>query len=314
MNGTQDIDGLTRRQALAAAIGGATAAALPGCAADDDPSRAGESLTKKPASTRMPVVFVPHGGGPWPFVDTGFGDRAELDALAAYLRSIQALPRVKPEALLVISAHWEEAVPTVMTGERPPLFFDYYGFPKESYELTWPAPGNPALAARVRQLLEGQGIASAANAERGFDHGTFVPLKLTYPAADVPAVQLSLKRGLDPAEHLAIGRALAPLRDEGVLIVASGMTYHNLRAFGAAGRAPSAAFDAWLGEAIAADAEERARRLTRWSDAPSARQAHPREEHLLPLMVAVGAAGSDRGERTYSGTLVGLRLSGYHFD
>jgi aromatic ring-opening dioxygenase catalytic subunit (LigB family) len=213
----------------------------------------------------------------------------------------------------VISAHWEEPVPTVMTGERPPLFYDYYGFPPESYRLTWPAPGHPALAARVRGLLEGAGFATAANAERGFDHGTFVPLKLTYPAADVPTVQLSLRRGLDPAEHLAIGRALAPLRDEGVFIVGSGMSYHNLRAFNASGRAPSAAFDAWLGEAIAQDPEERARRLTRWSEAPSARQAHPREEHLLPLMVVAGAAGADKGRTAYNGTLVGLRISGFHF-
>ncbi|HSN98152.1 MAG TPA: class III extradiol ring-cleavage dioxygenase [Candidatus Nanopelagicales bacterium] len=143
--------------------------------------------------------------------------------------------------------------------------------------------------------------------------GTFVPLKLTYPAADVPTVQLSLKRGLDPAEHLAMGRALAPLRDEGVFIVGSGMSYHNLRAFGPAGRAPSAAFDAWLGEAIAQDPEVRAQRLIAWASAPSARQAHPREEHLLPLMVIAGAAGADRGRTAYNGTLLGLRLSGYHF-
>lgn len=263
--------------------------------------------------TRMPVVYLPHGGGPWPFVDAGIGDRAELDQLAAYLRSLSALPPAPPRALLVISAHWEEPVPTVMTGERPPLYFDYYGFPKESYELTWPAPGDPRLAARVRELLSAAGFATAANAERGFDHGTFVPLKLTYPAADVPAVQLSLKRGLDPAEHLAMGRALGPLRDEGVFIVGSGMSYHNLRAFGPAGRAPAAAFDAWLGEAVAEEAEARAQRLVQWASAPSARQAHPREEHLLPLMVIAGAAGADRGRTAYSGTILGLRLSGYHF-
>src|SRR5689334_4254312 len=116
-----------------------------------------------------------------------------------------------------------------MSGEHPPMLYDYYGFPPESYRITWPAPGDPALAGRVRELLGAAGFESGANAERGFDHGTFVPLKLTYPDADVPTVQLSLKEGLDPAEHIAIGRALAPLRDEGVLIVGSGMTFHNLR-------------------------------------------------------------------------------------
>ena len=269
----------------------------------------------KPSSARMPVVYVPHGGGPWPFVEMGFGDRAELDGMAAYLRSIAAVPPSNPKALLVISAHWEEPVPTVMTGERPPLFFDYYGFPPEAYQLTWPAPGHPEVAGRVRQLLEGAGFATAADAARGFDHGTFVPLKLTYPAADVPTVQLSLKRGLDPAEHVAMGRALAPLRDEGVFIVGSGMSYHNMRGFGGGGaaRAAAAEFDAWLGDAIAQEPDERVRRLSAWARAPSARAAHPREEHLLPLMVIAGAAGQDRGVRAYDGSIVGLRLSGFHF-
>jgi aromatic ring-opening dioxygenase catalytic subunit (LigB family) len=299
---------LTRREALLT-----LAAALPACTPTRDsnpaPSPNGANMTT--TSSRLPVVYLPHGGGPWPFVDLGFGDRAELDALAAYLRSIATL--AKPKAVLAVSAHWEEAVPTVMTGEHPPLLFDYYGFPPESYELTWPAPGDAQLAQRVRGLLEGAGFATGADPHRGFDHGTFVPLKLTYPTADVPTVQLSLKRGLDPAEHLAMGLALAPLRDEGVLIVGSGMSYHNLRAFGAAGRAPAATFDAWLVDAMAQEPAERARRLEQWSKAPAARQAHPREEHLLPLMVAAGAAGSDRARVAYSGTLVGLRISAFHF-
>src|SRR5690606_15330538 len=121
--------------------------------------------------------------------------------------------------------------PTVTTAERPPMLYDYSGFPPESYRVTWPARGNPALANRVRGLLEKAGSKTAADAKRGYDHGTFVPLKLTYPDAEIPTVQLSLKTGLDPAEHLAMGRALAPLRDEGVFIVGSGMSFHNMRAF-----------------------------------------------------------------------------------
>jgi aromatic ring-opening dioxygenase catalytic subunit (LigB family) len=302
-------DPLTRRQALAAAIGGV----LPGCTTEPQVAPSPEKPTMTSTRSRMPVVYIPHGGGPWPFVDVGFGDRGELDALAAYLRSIHALPPAKPEALLAISAHWEEAVPTVMTGERPPLLFDYYGFPPEAYRLTWPAPGQPRIAGRVRQLLEGAGFATATDAERGYDHGTFVPLKLTYPEADVPVVQLSLKRGLDPAEHLALGRALAPLRDEGVFIIGSGMSYHNLHRFNSSGWAAAAAFDAWLGDAVTEAPEERARLLARWTQAPAARQAHPREEHLLPLMVAAGAAGDDRGRKEFGGTIVGLRISGFHF-
>src|SRR6185312_5881009 len=163
-------------------------------------------------------------------------------------------------------------------------------FPPESYEITWPAPGEPALAQRVRSLLAAAGFESAENAERGFDHGTFVPLKLAYPNADVPTVQLSLKKGLDPKEHLAMGRALQPLRDEGVFIVGSGMTFHNLRAFGDPRSRPvSEAFDAWLREAATLPARERDERLAHWASAPAARLAHPREEHLLPLMVIAGA-------------------------
>jgi len=239
--------------------------------------------------------------------------RASVDSLAGYLRSVAALTPEKPRALLVISAHWEESVPTVMSGERPPLLYDYSGFPPESYRIIWPAPGDPRLAARVRELLGTAGFATAANAERGFDHGTFIPLKVSYPAADVPAIQLSLKRGLDPAEHLAIGRALAPLRDEGVLIVGSGMTFHNMRGFGGAGRAASEAFDAWLGEAATADPATRDARLVRWSQAPSARQSHPREEHLLPLMVVAGAAGADRGRIAFNDLFGGVRVSAFHY-
>ncbi|HEY4117801.1 MAG TPA: class III extradiol ring-cleavage dioxygenase [Byssovorax sp.] len=265
------------------------------------------------AAPRMPVAYIPHGGGPWPFVDVGFGDKAELDRLAGYLRALgQGLPR-PPTAVLCVSAHWEEAVPTVMTSASPPLLFDYYGFPKASYELTWPAPGHVGVAARTRELLEAAGFATGEDGARGFDHGTFVPLKLTYPAADVPTVQLSLKRGLDPSEHLAIGRALAPLRDEGVFIVGSGMSFHNLRAFGPSGVAASRAFDRWLVETMALPASERDARLASWTSAPAARQVHPREEHLLPLMVVAGAAAAEPARRTYEGTLVGLSISGFHF-
>jgi aromatic ring-opening dioxygenase catalytic subunit (LigB family) len=265
------------------------------------------------STDRMPVVFLPHGGGPWPFVDIGFGDKKELDALAAYLRSVHELPKTPPRAVLAVSAHWEETVPTVMTAERPPMLYDYYGFPPESYQLTWPAPGEPKVAGRVRELLGAAGFDTAADESRGFDHGTFVPLKLAYPDADVPTVQLSLKRGLDPEEHLAIGRALSPLRDEGVFIVGSGMTYHNLREFSPRARPVSEAFDAWLRETVALGASERERRLAAWSSAPSARKAHPREEHLIPLMVAAGAAGSDRGLVAFRGTLLTLSISAYHF-
>ncbi len=264
-------------------------------------------------ASRMPVVYVPHGGGPWPFVDMGL-DRTELEPLAAYLRGLAEVPPTKPTALLVISAHWEQRVPTVMTAARPPMLYDYSGFPAESYQIVWPAPGAPALGGRVRELLESAGFDTAEDPARGFDHGTFVPLKLTYPKADVPTLQLSLVAGLDPEQHLAMGRALAPLRDEGVFIVGSGMSYHNMRGF----RDPRArvfaeTFDAWLREAATAPREDRDRSLVGWSAAPAARQAHPREEHLLPLMVVAGAAGDDRGRAAFDGHVFGMRVGAFHF-
>ena len=309
----------TRRAAIVAGglgVGAAGLAALHGHGGTQNPgagSGAGPSPPTPPASSRMPVVFLPHGGGPWPFVELGF-DKQEMAALADYLRSVAAVPRQAPRALLVVSAHWEEDVPTVMAAARPPMLYDYYGFPPESYQITWPAPGDPSLAARVRQLLGGAGIPSAEDAKRGFDHGTFVPLKLAYPDAEVPTVQLSLRRGLDPEQHLAIGRALAPLRDEGVFIVGSGMTFHNLRAFrDPRARPVSEEFDAWLRASALLPQGPRDGRLVDWELAPQARVCHPREEHLLPLMVIAGAAGADRGTVGYGSVAMGVRLSSYHF-
>jgi aromatic ring-opening dioxygenase catalytic subunit (LigB family) len=158
----------------------------------------------------------------------------------------------KPQAVLVVSAHWETRNgPTVNTCAAPPLLFDYHGFPPETYELTWPAPGDPALASRVKTLLDNADFRTSEDATRGFDHGVFCPLKLAFPDADVPVVQLSLVEGLDPETHLAMGRALAPLRREGVLIIGSGMSYHNMGGFMGGDEAPKEAskeFDAWLAE------------------------------------------------------------------
>jgi len=261
----------------------------------------------------MPVVFIPHGGGPWPFVDTGFPPE-DVEDLKRYLRSVPAVAPRRPRALLVVSAHWEAAVPSVMTSPHPPMLYDYYGFPPESYRITWPAPGDPALAHHVEQLLQQAGFRTAEDPQRGYDHGTFVPLKVAYPDADIPVVQVSLIEGLDPARHLALGRALAPLRDDDVFIIGSGMTFHNLRIFRDPRSAPIAeTFDAWLRGTMALAPAARAEELARWASAPAARLAHPREEHLIPLMVATGAAGDDGARLAHNNTFAGLRLSAFHF-
>ena len=240
--------------------------------------------------------------------------KAEVEALTEYWRQVGQLPSSPPRALLVISAHWEAEVPTLMTSPNPPMLYDYYGFPPAAYEIRWPAPGAPWLGARVQTLLAEADIPSEVDDQRGFDHGTFVPLGRSFPRADVPTVQLSLKRGLDPELHLAVGRALAPLRDEGVFIIGSGMSYHNMRGFGAPqSDAEARAFDAWLRETIALPRDERDQRLIAWESAPNARRVHPREEHLLPLMVVAGAAGDDRGSVPFSGKVFGKAISAAHF-
>lgn len=275
-----------------------------------------ESEGRSPISaTRLPTLYLPHGGGPWPWMKPGdFFEPRESAVLADYLARIPSLLPQKPKAMVVVSAHWEAPVPTVMTAARPPIYYDYYGFPADTYAITWPAPGAPDVAARVQALLGAANMKSAEDPKRGFDHGTFVPLKLTYPDADMPTIQLSLREGLDPAEHVAIGRALAPLRDEGILLVGSGMSYHNLRAFRTrSGATVASEFDAWLQSVVVGEPESRNAELVRWSTAPSARQAHPREEHLLPLMIIAGAAASDRGKVVFSDTFGGARISAVHF-
>ncbi|MBA4108542.1 MAG: dioxygenase [Leptothrix sp. (in: Bacteria)] len=250
------------------------------------------------ASPRLPTYFISHGGGPWPWMKTQMN--GAYDQLEASLRAVPGQLGQTPKAVLVISGHWEEPEFTVMAAPQPPMIYDYSGFPQHTYAITYPAPGSPALAERVQTLIRAAGLPARLDAQRGFDHGTFVPLFSIYPEAQVPVLQLSMKSSYDPAEHLALGRILAPLRDEGVLIIGSGLSYHNLRAFGPGGQAASKAFDQWLQSALVdSSPAERSRRLLDWASAPAARMAHPREDHLVPLMVAVGAAEGESARCVY---------------
>jgi aromatic ring-opening dioxygenase catalytic subunit (LigB family) len=264
---------------------------------------------------RLPVYFISHGGGPWSYMDDA--SRASYARLEA---SLAAMPReigTTPAAVLMISAHWEEAEFTLTSNPKPPMVYDYYGFPEFTYHIRYDAPGDPALARRVVEMIEAAGMPAHLDPDRGFDHGAFTPLKVIYPQADVPVVQLSLKSGLDPETHLALGRAIAPLRDAGVLIVGSGLSYHNLRQFfSPRGWGPSREFDGWLNGVLRGGSPmDRAKLLAAWEAAPAARAAHPREEHLLPLMVAVGAAGDDEAQLCYheKDFLGGLTVSSYLF-
>ena len=267
-----------------------------------------------PGASRLPTFFIPHGGGPCFFMD--WNPPGAWDAMAAFLRGIAGTLPQAPRAILMVTAHWQATDFAVGAAAQPGMLFDYHGFPPHTYELRYPAPGEPVLAARVQALLGQGGLSAHLDGERGFDHGTFIPLLLMFPQAQVPVVQLSLRRDLDPAAHLQAGRALAPLRDEGVLIVGSGMSFHNMRGYGDPRFGPvSDAFDDWLTAACTAPPPGRTAALTAWEQAPHARLCHPprAEEHLLPLMVAAGAAGEDDGCKVFSGRVMETTLSAFRW-
>lgn len=269
------------------------------------------------SSTRMPTLFIPHGGGPCFFMDwTVMGGPADTwDATAAWLRGLAETLPARPRAIIVISGHWEERDFAVASTTSPALIYDYTGFPAHTYELKYPAPGEPALAERIIDLLQTAGLRARADRMRGFDHGVFIPFLLAFPDATIPVVPLSLTNDLDPAKHMAAGQALRSLRDEGVLIVGSGMSYHNMHAFRTdAALHPSAIFDDWLTDVVEdLDFTRREARLRAWSQAPAALNAHPREEHLLPLMVAAGAGADSPGRRIFSDTVMKATISAFQF-
>lgn len=266
-----------------------------------------------PDSNLAPVLYIPHGGGPLPLLD----DTGHRELIGFLSHCTDSLPR--PKAILVVSAHWEQDEPTLLGAARPPLLYDYYGFPPESYELQYPAPGAPELAEDLAATLGDHGINARLDRKRGFDHGLFVPLSLMYPQADIPCLQLSLLTAMDPVEHIELGRALADLRKREVMILGSGSSFHNMNAFrdGESGKSTCREFDDWLGDTCCrSDPGETAARLRNWISAPGARYAHPREEHLLPLHVCCGAAlvNGAPARRMFNGDVMGYRMSAFLWD
>lgn len=261
----------------------------------------------------VPIVYIPHGGGPMPLL----GEPNHLP-LTKMLRGLKA-ELGSPQAILIISAHWEESVATVSSGRKPSIIFDYYGFPEEAYQITYPAPGDPKLAKRVAELLETQGIETKLDASRGYDHGTFVPLILMYPEANIPIVQLSLVNNLDPRVQYNLGKAIAQLANEDVLIVGSGMSFHNMSAFrnnNDSINSKSLEFDHWLNETLLSESLsnlEKEIAIIDWASSPQARYCHPREEHLLPLHVCFGAAQqlNLNAKNIFDESLLGAKISGF---
>ena len=260
--------------------------------------------------TRMPTYFISHGGGPWPWMADWRAMFKNLEA--SFVQMVKDLPE-RPKAILMISGHWEDNSFAVMSSANPPMVYDYSGFPPHTFQIQYKAPGAPDLAQKAADLIKAAGLPVRLDEKQGFDHGCFVPAYVMYPDASVPVFQVSLRRGYDPADHFALGRALAPLRDEGVLIVGSGLSYHNLRFFGPAAKEPSEAFDAWLAETMGKPAAERTDRLIHWEKAPYARICHAQEDHLVPLFAALGAAEGDKAKMVYheKGLFGGVTASSY---
>ncbi len=263
------------------------------------------------AGVKQPSVFIPHGGGPCFFMS----DPNHIwTGMEAFLRHLAAMLPEQPKAIIVVSAHWETEGFAFTGAAHPGLIYDYSGFPPDTYQLRYDVPGAPALAARAAQLLADAGLTASVDPARGLDHGVFVPLKLVFPDADIPLVEMSVERELDPALHVAAGRALAPLRDDGVLIIGSGMSFHNMRGYGdPRSTVPSQVFDQWLTRAVEQPGDKRAASLNAWTTAPSGRFAHPAAEHLLPLMVAAGASEA-AGKHIYSELVMETAISAFCFE
>ncbi|MCW8988340.1 MAG: dioxygenase [Gammaproteobacteria bacterium] len=239
------------------------------------------------------ALFLSHGGGPLPLL----GDDAHAEMVSCLKEIAETIAR--PSAIIVVSAHWEAANATVTSSVNPGLIYDYSGFPPESYKIEYPCHGHPTLASSITKQFEKVGIKASSESVRGFDHGLFVPLKIMYPEANIPCVQLSLIKGLDPLAHIALGRALQDLADPSMLLIGSGFSFHNMKAFFSPVTADSInankSFENWLMDTCSNKSiseEERTKRLVNWEVAPSARYCHPREEHLLPLHVCYGYAAT----------------------
>lgn len=241
---------------------------------------------------RYPSLFVNHGGGPLPLLGRDPATvRHMKEAVSKWL------PKERPKSIVVVSAHWESNPIKITSAPKPSMYFDYYGFPPESYEYSYPAPGNPDLANKIQSLLQDKGLPSELDAQRGFDHGVFIPLMMMYPEADIPVVCVSLHASLSAQVNWELGTALSPLRDEGILILGSGFTFHNMDAFfhpSPETKKASTDFNEWLKDSMlnaSLDHTERRQKLLKWDTAPGARLCHPREEHLLPLFVTAAAGG-----------------------
>ena len=259
---------------------------------------------------RQPTFYLCHGGGPWPWMQGPI--RQLLRNLEQGLRALPSRLPALPSAILVVSAHWEAAAFSLTSSTAPGMVYDYQGFPPETYRIRYPSPGAPEVALEAVELLQAAGCAATLNDTRGYDHSTYSLMQPMFPQADIPVVQMSIQASMEAEDHLRAGAALAPLRDRNILIIGSGMSIHERGPEMATASPP---FDAWLHDAVlSSDSARRWQALAAWEEAPFARQVHPTADHLLPLMVAAGAAQDDAATCIYRERLMGtVAVSSFRF-
>lgn len=256
------------------------------------------------------IIYFSHGGGPLPILKDPSHDK-----MIAFMEN---LPKIinKPDSIIVFSAHWEEDVVTIQSGNEPDIMYDYYGFPDEAYTLKYPCKGDSELAIRIADLFKDSGIKFRLDEKRPYDHGSYIPLKMMYPDADIPVIQISLNHNLDPLTHLNIGKALRPLLDENILIIGSGFSFHNMRRFDWTGKEIddplNNEFQDKLIEICCGEMDEEIKweYFAEWDKLPGARYCHPREEHLLPLLVCAGLS-INVGTKVFDDYILGKRATAF---
>ncbi|MBG0763300.1 MAG: dioxygenase [Tissierellales bacterium] len=256
------------------------------------------------------VVYFSHGGGPLPIL----GDPTHKKMID-FMKDLPSKIN-RPEAIIVFSAHWEEDKIRIQSGEKPDIMYDYYGFPKEAYSLEYPCLGNKELAKKVSILLNESNIENIMDQDRPYDHGSYIPLKMMYPEGDIPVIQISLNHNLDPLTHLKIGKALKPLLEENILLIGSGFSYHNMSGFDFQGKDKKDSMNNKFQDelikqcCLEKDYDKRWTRFLNWEEFPGARYCHPREEHLLPLLVCVGLS-ENKGIKIFDDYILGKRATAF---
>lgn len=256
------------------------------------------------------IIYFSHGGGPLPILD----DSSHYQMIK-FMKDIPSKIQ-KPDSIIVFSAHWEEDIVTIQSGKEPEIMYDYYGFPEPTYSIKYPCKGDSELALKIAKLFKSNDIKYRLDDKRPYDHGSYIPLKMMYPNADIPVVQISLHHNLDPLTHLNIGKVLRPILEDNILIIGSGFSFHNMQKFDFAGKNIEDSLNNQFQDKLIKiccsekDEEKKWEYLIEWEKISGARYCHPREEHLLPLLVCVGLS-KDVGTKVFDNYILGKRATAF---